>query len=528
MRSTSRQSPGRLALLAAALLLVALGIGGSTAALAFGMGGFGRMGGFARPAPRIGDGLRTTTMRRHRGDRVAGPPRRQRRPPTEGGGHTGRRHPVGGIEIGRTEGVQLPTATGERGGGGAGGTGAGAGGNNGSGLPARGERRFVPDQVIVEFAANASPLAIRRLARRYALTQLESQNFPLIGARLFLWHVGGRRSVASIVAALSGRGIVAGAQPNYIFTLNEQLHPSAGSGKGDPAQYVLSKLQVEQAQLIATGKNVPVAVIDSEIDDSQPDIDGSIARSYDALGGDVAPQLHGTEIAGAIAAHGKLLGIAPGARLLAVRAFDAHGGGTSFAIYKSLEWAADNGARIVNMSFAGPADLTLHRMLAAAAARSIVLVAAVGNAGSSSAPLYPAADPSVIAVTATDIDDHVFHMANRGRYIAVAAPGVDILALAPGGAFAITTGTSVAAAHVTGVVALLLQHDASLTPVAVRAILMMTAKPLEPASNSEFGAGLVNAYHAMTVPQSKAVGDAGGHAQRPNDNARRLSADRPN
>jgi subtilisin family serine protease len=119
---------------------------------------------------------------------------------------------------------------------------------------------------------------------------------------------------------------------------------------------------------------------------------------------------------------------------LAARAFDEDHDSTakSSAIYKSLQWAADNGARVVNMSFAGPADPTLHRLLAAAAEKGLVLIAAAGNAGPASPPLYPGADSNVIAVTATDSGDAIFAMANRGNYIAVAAPGVDILALAPG------------------------------------------------------------------------------------------------
>ncbi len=86
-------------------------------------------------------------------------------------------------------------------------------------------------------------------------------------------------------------------------------------------------------------------------------------------------------------------------------------------------------------------------------------------------PLYPAADPNVIAVTATDSDDHLFPMANRGRYIAVSAPGVDIFALAPGDEYLFTTGTSIAAAHVSGIAALLLEHKPSLKPGDIRAIL---------------------------------------------------------
>jgi subtilisin family serine protease len=384
--------------------------------------------------------------------------------------------------------------------------------NAGGGL-ATGDRRFVPDEVIVAFSANASPQAIRRVMRRYDLTELEAQNFTLIGTALVRLHVGGRRSVPSVVEALQNQRIVTSAQPNYLFALQQTIGTMTTTVKGDPAQYVLAKLQVERAQQIATGANVLVAVIDSEIDTRDPDLSGSVVNSFDALGGEDQAQLHGTEMAGAIASHGKLLGIAPGVELLAARAFDDRSNGTSFAIYKSLQWAADNGARIVNMSFAGPQDALLQRMLAAAAAKGIVLIAAAGNAGPSSPPLYPAADPSVIAVTATDDDDHLFKMTNRGPYIAVAAPGVDILALAPDDAVQLTTGTSIAAAHVTGIASLLLQHDPLLKPADIRGILVRTGMPLEILGpHAGFDPGLVNAYRALTSPV-KSGGTEAAHEQ---------------
>ena len=128
-----------------------------------------------------------------------------------------------------------------------------------------------------------------------------------------------------------------------------------------------------------------------------------------------------------------------------------------------------------------------------------MLVAAVGNAGPRSPPLYPAADPGVIAVTATDMEDALFPGANRGTYISVAAPGVDVLVPAPQGTYQFTTGTSVAAAEVSGVVALLLERNPSLTPNDVRRLLMRTAKALGPKGHErDFGAGLVNALQAVS------------------------------
>ncbi|MGA2894451.1 MAG: S8 family serine peptidase [Xanthobacteraceae bacterium] len=470
------------------LLAAVCCIGESDSAAAFGMFGFGRMGGYGRPG--------------------MGPPAWRRTPPPRlGGGFAGRSPGRGG-----SPSRHAPIVGGGAVGGGiVGGSSAGSRGNdNGGGaVPVvQGDQPFIPNEIITAFEPNATPQAIAQFARRNDLTQLESQSFPLIGGSLYRWRIGGNRTAGSVIDAVGRDNIVARVQPNYIFTLQQVAATSPAAG--DAAQYVLAELQIDKAHQIATGKDVLIAVIDSEVDGKHPDLGGTIVKSFDALGGDASPHLHGTEMAGAIASHGKLLGIASDAHILAVHAFDDNPGiarGNSFAIYKALQWAADNGARIINMSFAGPADPMLRRFLAAASDKGIVLVAAAGNAGPQSEPLYPAADPNVIAVTATDNDDHVFKMANRGRYIAVAAPGVDILALAPGGAYQLTTGTSIAAAHVSGIAALLLERKPSLRPSDIRAVLVATAKmPGPPVPDSDFGAGLVNAYRAVTWLDHKAPG----------------------
>jgi len=210
---------------------------------------------------------------------------------------------------------------------------------------------------------------------------------------------------------------------------------------------------------------------------------------------------HGTGMAGTIAARARLTGTAPAARILAIRAFASTGKtdeSTSLAVLRSIDWAVANGARVINMSFAGPQDPEQALVLAAAAKKGVVLVAAAGNAGPKSPPLYPAADPNVIAVTATDADDKLFVQSNRGRYIAVAAPGVDIVAPAPSGTYQFTSGTSVAAAQVSGIVALLLDAKPGLTPPAVRKALLSTARDLGPKGrDDQFGAGLADAYSAV-------------------------------
>jgi subtilisin family serine protease len=365
-------------------------------------------------------------------------------------------------------------------------------------VPPAGEQRFVATEVLVALPSNFTQQALDTLARRHRLVRLESQAIGLTGTTFHRWQITDQRSVADIVRALEADTGVRTAQPNYRFTLQQTQRQTAND-----FQYALEKLRLPEAHQLATGDSVLVAVIDNGIDTAHPEFAALIAGSFNATERPQPPAHHGTGITGTIAAHALLTGVAPAARILAIRAFAPTGkgdedGSTSLALLKSIDWAVSNGARVINMSFAGPRDPELALAIAAAAKKGVVLVAAAGNAGPKSAPLYPAADPNVIAVTATDPDDKLFVRSSRGHHIAVAAPGVDILAPAPSDTYQIMTGTSVAAAQVSGIVALLLEARPSLTPQDVRKVLLSTARDLGPKGrDDQFGAGLADAYGAV-------------------------------
>jgi Subtilase family/Fervidolysin N-terminal prodomain len=364
-----------------------------------------------------------------------------------------------------------------------------------SGVPAAGERRFVPDEVVVRLPTNLSRQALDDLARRHRLTRLESQSIGLTGTTFHRWRITDQRPVSDVIRALETDGAVGAAQPNYRFAL--QQSEAQATAEVDAMQYAPAKLRLQEAHQFSTGDKILIAIIDSGIDASHLEIAGMVVESFDAVNSKQGPDRHGTAMAGAIIAHVRLKGIAPAAHILAVRAFTATEG-TTLTILKGIDWAVARGARIINMSFAGPNDPEIARGLAAARQKGVILVAAAGNAGAKSAPLYPAADSNVIAVTATDAHDNLFASANRGRHIAVAAPGVDILGPAPGGGYQLSTGTSVAAAHVSGVAALLLALKPTLTPDAVRKLLLATATDLGPKGrDDQFGAGLADAYGAI-------------------------------
>jgi subtilisin family serine protease len=373
-------------------------------------------------------------------------------------------------------------------------------------LPPVSERRFVPNEAVLDVPSGMSLQTFEAIVRRHRLTPLASQSFSLTGHTLYRVRIEDARGIADIIRELAGEQRLSAAQPNFTFTLQGQVSPVPS--EGDPAQYAAVKLHLAEAHRLARGDNVLVAVIDSGIDVSHPELAGIVAASFDASSSDTGPHPHGTAMAGAIAAHGRLIGVAPHVRLLAIRAFGAASSreGTTFDIIRGLDWAVEHGARVVNMSFAGPADVALQEALAKARKKGVVLVAAAGNAGPRSPPAYPAADPNVIAVTATDVNDNLFAQANRGNYVALAAPGVDILGPAPNGGVQLSTGTSVAAAHVSGIAALILERKPSLRPDEVRKILTGTAKHfVKKPRDSEYGAGLADALEAVSALQPKSA-----------------------
>jgi hypothetical protein len=360
--------------------------------------------------------------------------------------------------------------------------------------------RTVTGELVAELDSSLSDAQADELARRHRLERISSQNFPLLGSTIGLFRIVDRRPVEIASREFATAAGVRSVQLNFRYLLQQQ---KAALTEGDPAQYANAKLRLPQAHTLAQGANVTIAVIDSGIDAKHPELVNAIADSFDALGSKEGPHVHGTGIAGAIVAHARLMGSAPQARILGIRAFGAAPNGaqsTSFVILKALNYAAEHGAQIINMSFAGPKDPLIERGIAATAARGILMVAASGNAGAKSPPLYPAANANVIAVSATDAQDKLFTASNRGGHIAISAPGVDIFLPAPDEKYQITSGTSFSAAYISGLAALMLERNPALKPDEVRAILMKTARDLgAPGRDDLFGAGAADAFAAVSA-----------------------------
>jgi subtilisin family serine protease len=385
-------------------------------------------------------------------------------------------------------------------------------------LPKRAERRppqAAPPRVAREIVAlidATQPQSLGgELAQAYGLQLLTSRPIALLGARVELFRVRSGRSDTAALAVLQGDPRVRSAQFNQRY-----LHGSDGQRQAATIpQYGPRNVRAPEAHQLALGRNVLVGVIDSEIDEAHPDLKGAVVRSFDAVGGpDAAPDFHGTAVAGIIRARGIVEGVAPQAGILAVRAFRARRGlppeTTTEYLLVAIDWAVGNGARVINLSFVGARDAALAQLLQKVQEKRIVLVAAAGNAGPKAPPAYPAAYPGVIAVTAVDEADRRYRHANRGHYVAVAAPGVDILAPVERGRHAFLSGTSFATAYVSGIAALVLERDPTVDTQAIAELIAGSADDLgPPGRDDDFGAGRINALAALKSVRAVAARSGG-------------------
>ena len=201
---------------------------------------------------------------------------------------------------------------------------------------------------------------------------------------------------------------------------------------------------------------------------------------------------HGTHMAGTIAA------IAPNASFLNVKVADKRGRCDAATVARAVRWAADHGAQVINISLEVAASPDLESAIDYAWQQGAVVIAAAGNSGNST-PAYPAAYPEAIAVAGTNQSDGLAVLSNHGDWVDIAAPGYKIYSDLPGGAYGLETGTSPAAAHVSGVAALLCgiaedTSDNGFINDEVRYALESGASPL---AVDGTGSGIVNALSAM-------------------------------
>lgn len=285
----------------------------------------------------------------------------------------------------------------------------------------------------------------RGLARRNGLTLVDAWPMPLLGLDCFVMAVPPGRAPADAATALSADRSVALAQPVGTFV---------AQGRPDPlfaAQPAATAWRLADLHRRADGRGVRVAVVDSGVDDRHPDLAGQIAVSTNFVAGRApVAEAHGTAVAGVIAAaegNGMgIAGIAPRARLLALRACWQDVVATvcdSFSLAKAISFAIEHDAQVINLSLGGPDDPLLGRLVDAGLRRGIMVVAAVAPDAADGG--FPASHAGVIAVAAD---------AGGGRRSVYLAPGHGVPTTQVGAKWRLVDGSSFAAAHVSGLVAL--------------------------------------------------------------------------
>jgi len=288
-----------------------------------------------------------------------------------------------------------------------------------------------------------------------------------------------------------------------------------------PKQWSYPKIRAPEAWDITTGSaSVVVAVVDTGVDYTHPELagrmwtDGSGHYGYDFADGDSDPMDlygHGTHVAGTIVAEMGNgvggVGVAPGVKIMAVRVFDAEGNSRDSWIASGITWAADHGARVINLSIGykdsntnipiiGPIPV-VEKAISHAYEKGCIIVAAAGNE-SWYWVSYPASSEFAIAVSATDQSDSIASFSNYGSKVEVAAPGVYIYSTLPGNRYAYYDGTSMAAPHVCGAVALLLSKYPTLTNSEVRNALAQHSDDLgSPGRDEYYGYGRIDVYKLL-------------------------------
>ncbi|MCW5699491.1 MAG: S8 family serine peptidase [Rhodospirillales bacterium] len=298
--------------------------------------------------------------------------------------------------------------------------------------------------------------------------------------------------------AVSGEDQLRRRFPALLVDQNHHFHTA--KGEPFPASYARAMIGWQDIPSDC-GHGVRVGVIDAGIDVGHPALAGmNLAyRSFHRSDRRPGPADHGTAIAGILIGNPDSGqgwgGLVPGAYLRAANVFEFNDQGKSIAtagaLIRAVEWMAEGGIPVVNVSLAGPDNEIVRKVVSMARNWGMILIAAAGNGGSSAKPAYPAAYPEVVAVTAVGADRSIYQHANRGSYVEFAAPGVRIWTAVPeGGRF--QSGTSFAVPYVSSLAALYIAQSGNQRLNDLRSTLRRGITDLgSPGRDDTFGWGLV-------------------------------------
>ena len=382
-----------------------------------------------------------------------------------------------------------------------------------------------PGEAVVKVKSTAQAASIAEEVNATITDSIPSQ-------RTYLFKFSKNRSVDEVVAQLNADSNVELASSNTTIDIPEVFQISQGfPDESTPVfSYGISPLSyydqagfydigIDSAQLLSTGKGVVVAVIDNGLDYSHPLMQSSnILAGYDFILNSSDP----SEQPGTIYGHGTfvtglLLLTAPDVSIVPLRVFDGNGVGDQFNVALAIDWAVNHEVDIINMSFGTTEMIDVLRLaIEDAAKRKIVMIAAVGNEGSS-IPNYPAAHPDVIAVAAVDTLEMLANFSNYGDYIDLVAPGVNLYSsLAGDYDWGTWSGTSFSAPIVSGTVAMIKQIKNNYSPAEIQDHLRNTSRTdllwgSITVPDVQYGYGMINSLNAVS---QLSIGDLNGDGVR--------------
>jgi len=312
-------------------------------------------------------------------------------------------------------------------------------------------------------------------------------------------------------------------EPNFLLQAADTIPNDPYWG----LQYGLVNIRAPQGWDLATGSTaVTIAIVDTGVDLSHPDLTNKLVPGYDFVNDDANPQDdngHGTHVAGiAAAASNNSIGIAGtswGARIMPVKVLNSSGGGTYANTALGVLWAVDHGAQVINLSLGGTGPSSvLADAINYAHSRGAIVLAAAGNTGANFV-LYPARYPNVVAVAKTDSTNN-WDASNYGPEIDLAAPGTAIYSTIVGG-YDYKSGSSLSTAYASGLAAILKGIPGNISPDGIETQMESTALDIEFTGWDEYtGAGLIQmdaaiqlAMQSSTIPtlQKTSPPDSGGN-----------------
>ncbi len=359
----------------------------------------------------------------------------------------------------------------------------------------------VPGQFVIKFkpgtraeqrAAEVQARGGRLISRIQALDSDLAEFSALVGQ-------ANPRAAEALLNAFKNNPHIEYVEPNYVY--------SADFTPNDPSlsqQWAWGVIQAFQAWDVTQGSSsVTIAVVDTGIQNTHADLDAKGGGGYDFVSNDSTPQDgngHGTHVSGTSAAETNNstggAGTCPNCRLMGVRVLDNNGSGTLANVASGITYAADNGAKVVNLSLGGSGSTTLQNAVNYAWNAGVFLACAAGNSNTSSTTnAYPGAYTNCFAVASTTSSDARSSFSNYGTWVEVAAPGDGIYSTWNNGGYNTISGTSMASPHVAGLAGLL--SSQGLTNAQIRDRICSTSDPIS-GTGTLWTCGRINAYRAVT------------------------------